>query len=57
MGIRSSLLNQPIEVAALRPQLAAALGVPGHRPEMVIRFGRGPRMPQSLRRPVAAILT
>jgi hypothetical protein len=27
------------------------------RPEMVIRFGRGPQMPQSLRRPVAAILT
>ena len=56
LGIRNALLNQPVEVAAIRPQFAAWLGVASLRPDMVVRFGRGPKMPQSLRRPVAAVL-
>lgn len=57
LGIRNAHLNQPVEVAALRPQLASFLGVGPRRPDLVIRFGRGPEMPRSLRRPVAAVLT
>jgi hypothetical protein len=57
LGIRNAMLNQPVEVSALRPQFATFLGVGGHRPDLVVRFGRGPRMPPSLRRPVDAVLT
>ncbi len=56
LGIRNAFLNQPVEVAALRPQFAAAVGLGGQRPDLVVRFGRGPAMPTSLRRPVAAVL-
>jgi hypothetical protein len=57
LGIRNAMLNQPVEVSALRPQFATFLGVGGRRPDLVVRFGRGPKMPPSLRRPVDAVLT
>ena len=56
LGIRNAMLNQPVEVAALRPQLASTLGLGGQRPDLVVRFGRGPTLPRSLRRPVEAVL-
>jgi hypothetical protein len=56
LGIRNAFLNQPVEVAALRPPFAAALGLSGQRPDLVVRFGRGPLMPRSLRRPVSDVL-
>ncbi len=56
LGIRNAFLNQPVEVQALRPAFATALGLGSQRPDLVVRFGRGPRMPSSLRRPVQAVL-
>jgi hypothetical protein len=56
LGIRNAMLNQPVEVSALRPQFAAFLGVGSRRPDLVVRFGLGTKMPQSLRRPVQAVL-
>ena len=56
MGIRNAMLNQPVEVPAMRQQLAGFLGTGGGRPDLVLRFGRGPLMPQSLRRAVAEVL-
>lgn len=56
MGVRTAHLNQPIEVAALRPEFARALGISGRRPDLVVRFGRGPVLPPSLRRPLQAVL-
>lgn len=56
LGIRNAFLNQPVEVSSLRPQFASYLGVGGRRPELVVRFGRGPELPKSLRRPLAAVL-
>jgi len=56
LGIRTAHLNQPVEVSALRPQFASFLGISSGRPDLVVRFGRGPLMPRSLRRPVEAIL-
>jgi hypothetical protein len=57
LGIRNAMLNQAVEVPAQRLQLAALLGVSsGGRPDLVVRFGRGPKMPQSLRRDVSAVL-
>jgi len=56
LGIRNAFVNQPVEVAALRPQFASFLGVGDRRPDLVVRFGRAPAMPRSLRRPVDAVL-
>lgn len=56
LGIRSAMLNQPVEVPALRPRFADAMGIAGGRPDLVVRFGRGPAMPRSLRRPVQAVM-
>ncbi|MDH4289033.1 MAG: Tat pathway signal protein [Aquincola sp.] len=56
LGVRTAHLNQPIEVAALRPQFANLVGIAGQRPDLVIRFGRGPTLPPSLRRPVQSVL-
>ena len=56
LGIRNAMLNQPVEVPAMRPRFAAAMGITSGRPDLVVRFGRGPAMPRSLRRPVAAVL-
>jgi hypothetical protein len=57
LGIRNAMLNQPVEVSALRPQFATFLGIGGRRPDLVVRFGRGPKLPPSLRRPIDAVLT
>jgi hypothetical protein len=56
LGIRTAHVNMPVEVAALRPKFAAAIGLGTTRPDLVIRFRRGPTLPQSLRRPVQAVL-
>ena len=57
LGIRNAFLNQPVEVGSIRPQFAAWLGLKaGERPDLVVRFGRGPSMPVSMRRPVQAVL-
>lgn len=55
LGIRNAFLNQPVEVASLRPQFAQWLGIGDARPDLVVRFGRGPLMPPSLRRPVDTV--
>jgi hypothetical protein len=56
LGIRNAHLNMPVEVLSVRPDFADWLGVPGMRPNLVIRFGRAPALPMSLRRPVEAVL-
>jgi hypothetical protein len=56
LGIRTAFLNQPVEVASLRTQFTAWLNLGDRRPDLVVRFGRGPEMPRSLRRPVEQVL-
>ncbi|MFC3180539.1 Acg family FMN-binding oxidoreductase [Cypionkella sinensis] len=56
MGLKHAFLNQPVEVAALRPALASLIGLPGRRPDLVMRFGRGAAMPYAARRPVSAVM-
>jgi hypothetical protein len=56
LGIRNALVNQPVEVQAVRPRFATAFGLTGQRPDLIVRFGRGPTMPSSLRRPVQDVL-
>jgi hypothetical protein len=57
LGIRTAHINQPVEVPSVRSDFARWLGAPDIRPDLVIRFGRAPAMPMSLRRPVSAVLT
>jgi hypothetical protein len=56
LGIRNAFLNQPVEVGSIRTEFAAVLGLGNQRPDLVVRFGRGPTMPLSMRRPVQAVL-
>jgi hypothetical protein len=56
LGIRNAFINQPVEVSSLRPQIASFLGLGHRRPDLVVRFGRGPALPPSLRRPVEAVM-
>jgi nitroreductase len=56
LGLKVAFVNQPVEVASLRPEMAALVGMPGRRPDLVMRFGYGPTMPFSARRPVEAVL-
>lgn len=56
LDLRCAFVNQPAEVAGLRPALAALVGEAGLRPNLVLRFGRGPVLPFSPRRPVAAVI-
>ena len=56
LGLKHAFINQPVEVARLRPELAALVGLPGRRPDIVMRFGYGPTMPWSPRRPVAEVM-
>jgi nitroreductase len=56
LGIKHAFVNQPVEVASLRPELANLVGMPDRRPDLVMRFGFGPTLPFSARRSVAAVL-
>jgi hypothetical protein len=50
-NIRSAFVNQPIEVPELRDELRSCLDVTAH-PQLMVRFGKGPRCHYSLRRPI-----
>lgn len=56
LGLKHAFINQPVEVERLRPELAALVGMSGRRPDIVMRFGYGPALPFSARRPVDAVL-
>jgi hypothetical protein len=56
LGLKCSFLNQPVEVTGLRADLASLVGLPGRRPDIVMRFGRGAALPFSARRPPEAVM-
>lgn len=56
LGLKCAFLNQPVEVPGLRADLAALVGLPGRRPDIVMRFGRGAGLPFSARRPLEAVM-
>lgn len=57
LGVRNAMLNQPIEEQDLRPQFSKAMGLKeSERPDLVVRFGKGPEMPFSPRRPLGDVL-
>ena len=56
LGIRNAHINQPVEVPSIRSEFAHWLGMPDVRPDLVVRFGRAPPLPMSLRRPVEDVI-
>lgn len=56
LGLTCAYVNQPVEVPKLRDEFASFLGISGKRPDIVLRFGRGPQMPRSLRRPPELVM-
>lgn len=50
LGLKYAFINQPVEVAAVRSQFASFLELGGRRPDIIMRFGTGPALPNSLRR-------
>ena len=56
LGLKLSFVNQPVEVPQFRSDLAALAGVPGRRPDLVVRFGYGPTLPYSIRRPITSVM-
>jgi hypothetical protein len=57
LGIRNAFINQPIEDSSVRDQFSSYMGIKSGRIDLVARFGRAPKMPRSLRRPVADVIT
>lgn len=56
-GIASTFLNQPVEVANLRPRLESLLDLmPGESAHLLLRLGHGPRRPYSLRRSLDEVM-
>jgi hypothetical protein len=56
LDLRSAFINQPLEVTALRPQLESWLGLNGMHALLMIRLGRAPLAPYSLRRPLEQVI-
>ena len=56
LGLKYAFVNQPVEVPALRGQFASYLGIGDRRPDLVLRFGTGPQLPKSLRRPPEQVM-
>jgi hypothetical protein len=56
LQLRHAFINQPVEVPAVREQFATYLGIGGRRADLVMRFGYGPELPKSLRRPAERVI-
>jgi hypothetical protein len=56
LDIRSAFVNQPIEVRSLRPQFESSLDLHGEHALLVVRIGRAPLAPFSLRRPLEEVM-
>jgi len=55
-GLKHAFINQPVEVPHVRGQFASFLGTGERSPDLVMRFGFGPGLPKSLRRPVEQLM-
>jgi len=55
-GLQHAFVNQAVEVTGQRVALQSYLGLGTRRADLIIRIGRGPTLPRSLRRPVDDVL-
>ena len=56
LGINTAMANQAVEVATVRRPFAEAIGLKRRRPDLIVRFGSGPTLPRSLRRPIGDVI-
>ena len=56
LGIRHSMINQPIEVPSVRTEFARWLSIGDQRPDLAVRLGYGSPMPMSLLRSVKSVI-
>jgi len=56
LGMKHAFINQPVEVPKVREQLAQFLNIGERRTDLLVRFGYGPEMPKSLRRPLDEVI-
>ncbi len=56
LGLRHAFVNQAVEVPEVREQFARYLGLDDGRADLLVRFGYGPLMPRSPRRPIEQVL-
>ena len=56
LGLKSALLNQPIEIPELRGQFQTAMGMGSNQPQLLLRYGCAEAMPYSMRRPLDEVL-
>jgi hypothetical protein len=56
LGLKYAFINQPVEVPQVRSQFASYLGIGNLRPDLIVRFGAGPDLPKSLRRPPEQVI-
>jgi len=56
LDVRNAFINQPIEVPSVRPDFERWLDLQGERAQLMIRFGTGPQMPFSIRRPLDDVI-
>ena len=56
LGIRNAFVGALIETPAVRSQFAGWLGAGDRRPDLIVRFGRGPETPRSRRRAIDEVL-
>jgi hypothetical protein len=55
-GLQHAFVNQAVEVPGMRAELQSLLNLGPRRANLVVRFGRGPQMPRSPRRPVRDVI-
>ncbi|WP_422080125.1 Acg family FMN-binding oxidoreductase [Ulvibacterium sp.] len=56
LGLQHSFVNQAVEVPEVRKQLANYFNIGERRTDLLVRFGYGPRLPRSLRRPLDQVI-
>ncbi len=56
LGLKHAFINQPVEVPHVRSQFADYLNIGNRRTDLLVRFGYGPEMPKTMRRPIDQVL-
>jgi nitroreductase len=57
LGVRNAFLNQPVEATEPRARFSAMMHLnESERPDFIVRFGKGPEMPLSPRRPMEDVV-
>lgn len=55
-GVATSFLNQPLELPLIRAELRGLYQRAGDHPQIILRAGYGPPVPETPRRPVGDVL-